>query len=191
MSYPKDQIKQGGTPGQLSPTPGASMGWFHFLTGVGLYLMAMAFLGYGIIQMVEDSLWMAEETQKIYAMAPQLKAVKGTAGVVAMAIAALALVVQRWLKRYKRRGILGLYALFFSAAAYNVCYCLKVVTVSAKDEMLFLKHSQEIENVVDGGALTILAMLFILLLVINIAYFSHRWHLFGAHIPAGGNHIRE
>ena len=45
MSYPKDQIKQGGTPGQLSPTPGASMGWLHFLTGVGLYLMAMAFLG--------------------------------------------------------------------------------------------------------------------------------------------------
>lgn len=139
------------------------MRWYKFIIYVQLFLYAVVSLGNAAMIFTGTALGGSEYAEMAYAFFPGLKPLMLFVGVVTLVLAVFAIVVRQWLASYKFKGVLGLYGLNIMTAVVNLISAFGVVSIVGGQ-----LQPTSVSSAISG----------VILLLINMKYFSRRRHLF-------------
>lgn len=139
------------------------MRWYKFIIYVQLFLYAVVSLGNAAMIFTGTALGGSEYTELAYAFFPGLKPLMLFVGVATLVLAVWAIVVRQWLASYKFKGVLGLYGLNIVTTVVNLISAFGVVSIVGEQ-----LQPTSVSSAISG----------IVLLLINMKYFSRRRHLF-------------
>lgn len=139
------------------------MRWYKFIIYVQLFLYAVVSLGNTAMIFTGTALGGSEYAELAYAFFPGLKPLMLFVGVATLVLAVFAIVVRQWLASYKFKGILGLYGLNIATTVVNLISAFGVASIVGGQI-----QPTSVSSAISG----------VVLLVINMKYFSRRRHLF-------------
>ena len=151
---------------RIDTAPSKSMKWYKFVIWVQLFLGALMNLGTGIRYL--SGMAYGDVSSTVYYIYGGLKPLDILMGALSIAAAVLAILVRQSLAHYKKSGPGMYYIYWIFGIAYNVIYLLGLVLVGVFDVV-----GTQIGFPLGG---TIAAS--VVMLVLNIVYFTKRMDLF-------------
>lgn len=139
------------------------MRWYKFIIYVQLFLYAVVSLGNAAMVFTGAALGGREYAELAYGFFPALKPLMLFVGVASLVMAVFAIVVRQWLAAYKVKGVFGLYGLNIVTAVVNLISAFGVISIVGGQ-----LQPTSVSSALSG----------VILLLINMKYFSRRRHLF-------------
>lgn len=153
-------------PGEVPPAyaqgPWPGMKWFKFIIYIQLFASAAISALSGVAYIA--GLVYGEETEKIYSLAPVLKAVDAAMGVYMLCFAAFAILTRMWLAKYRKMGVTAYLSLLAADIAAPIIYAVAASVVLGTPSVFSSIFSSIIPSAV--------------MLVINAVYFGKRKDIF-------------